>query len=388
MPVASKKDDIVTRSTLQGLSVTELARRIDHISTQQEAYLQQADEDALATVRVASAEADRAQKSCDELRARVRQRRMDLDREQSKTQQQSREIVDLERRTEALQAELAAVRQRQAHEPASHPLPLSATASSPSSSKHSNIASASRGEETDLDYAFLTQRLHAEVEAEEISVQNLRRKHMDLVASIKRLSKETEQAELEAKSLQTRRDALEKQRLIAAAAAVNPAHREATSLQRRLDELVQLNAVLEDDLQQSRMETHALLAHLMSGAQQRSSTLNSLRKRLVMSVGASEQQQQQQQSSRMHSAHEQSLSDSHFASSLLEENERRRAEFVQIVVAGEQERDALREYADVLSQRLEKETEKLRGGSRRRMSAAQAIMMNPLGNFSSSPRPL
>ena len=149
---------------------------------------------------------------------------------------------------------------------------------------------------------------------------------------IKRLTKEVEQGELEVNSLQTRRDALEKQRLVAAAAAINPAHREATTLQARHDELVHQHAQLDDELKQSRMETQTLLAHLMSGAQQRSSTLNSLRKRLVMSG-----MQSTADENRAHAASGDYIGDSHFAAALLE-NERRRAEFVQIG-DGEQERD-------------------------------------------------
>jgi hypothetical protein len=330
-------------------AASDLARRMDLLSSQRERAMQQSQEDMLDAAKVLRSESERAQVRSDEARAKTRKVRMDLESLMNRKASLAREVRELETRVEETSQQL-----REQGEPDDAHVTLPPSSSeSVTNDVHALLQRAERrasvgsagpaaagSEMTNAEYIFLVNRLAVEVDTEESSVTTLRQKHQDGISRLRSTIADVDRLRDEQHRLDVHRRALQEQQLILAASKANPAHRDAANTVETFTALQKEIETREDALRLARVETSTLVSHLLSGADQRSQTLNTLRKNLLQRGGDNDRA-----SSDSHHVH--------FATELLSENARRRADLSAMIVSCDEERDALRQYTSVLSQRIE-----------------------------------
>jgi hypothetical protein len=327
--------------------VNDIARKMDMLGFQRERSLQHSQENMLDAAKILRAECDRAQTRCDEARAKARKVRMDLETVGNRKIALEKEVRELESRMEELQKQLHHSIDGPAApggESSGAPITNDVHAIVKRAEKRAAASAAGSGSEasggvdmTHAEYIFLVNRLSVEVDAEESAVTTLRQKHQDAYSRLKSVASDVERLREEQLRLDVHRRALQEQQLVLAASKANPAHREASNTYEHFKKLEKELEAREDALRLARMETSTLVSHLLSGTDQRSQTLNTLRRNLL----------QRGDSDRSDAHHV------HFASDLLAENSRRRADLSAMIVACDEEKDALRQYISVVSQRIE-----------------------------------
>lgn len=341
----------VGSSTSHIAAASDIVRRMDLLSSQRERAMQQSQEDMLDAAKVLRSECERAQTRSDEARAKTRKVRMDLESLTSRKMSLAREVRELEIRIEEATHQL---REQDEPEARNTVVPSSSSVSVANDvaallqraerrvSVGANVPSSSAAAGSDMtqaEYVFLVNRLMIEVDTEESAVTSLRQKHQDGTSRLRSIVSDVDRLRDEQHRLDVHRRALQEQQLILAASKANPAHRDAANTVEAFSALEKEIESREDALRLARIETSTLVSHLLSGADQRSQTLNTLRKSLL---------QRGNDGDRATDSHH-----VHFAGELLSENSRRRADLSAMIVSCDEERDALRQYTSILSQRIE-----------------------------------
>lgn len=354
-PVPSHRSDHNGSGAFSPLrrSVSELSSRLDVAVVQRERALQHTQGNMMDAARVLASECERVQRECDDERGKARKARLDHENLLLRHQAILKEVNELQKRNDDYQSELQRLDAPDESYATKHSVAAALVVSNAgrraeqSSLSASSFTGGSNNHTADLslaEYAFLVSRLQLEVNAEEMSVTSLKQRHQDVYAQQKSLAAEVDRLREDVMKMELQRRHLQDEQLVLAAANANPAHREAVSIATKYSSLDAEISAKREELRQARLENSTLTSHLLSGWDQRSQAINALRKNLLTQQSV---QQHEDSGKRVE------LCQSHFASDLLKENIMRRADFAAVVLSCDQEKDALRQFINVLSNRVD-----------------------------------
>ena len=337
--------------SLEEREVFELRFKLQTAAIREEEALQAAEAEMIETVGIAANDADRAQRDCDLVRSKSRQKRSALQLVQQKNAKIEKEIVDLQERIAAHRKEMDAA------EAASVANIAELNASSQAKKMASSSSSARPSDklmfegQSLIDLHHIVSSVRAEMDMEETSVAQVRRRHARSQTQLKAALADVQKLKEALQRLEQRQAHLQEQQLMLAAAQANPAHREAVSMQQEYQGLLKHLRAQEDEIRSERLEQQALVLHLLDGLGERTQKLSELRRRMLRAVMTQETEATGGQATSSSSSTPRATPE--FANELLRENEQRRADVVSTIANVAKERDALHQYISVLSQRLE-----------------------------------
>jgi hypothetical protein len=327
------------------LEMFDLRLKLETSALHEEQALQAAEAEFMETIALAAADADHAQRDCDMLRSKTRQRRSALQLTLQKNKKIEAEVRELEERIAAHRREMETAAADAALASATAAVVSSTTAAN-ASTKNSSLDSTNQGNRTFADLQQMTNAVRAEMDMEETAVGQLRRRHARSQAQLKAATADVQKLRESSQRLQQRQTHLQEQQLLLAAAQANPAHREALSKQQEYQTLLKQQRAQEEQIRSERLEQQALVLHLLDGFGDRTQKLCDLRRRMLRAAMTQDDSVSDRAGSSPSRTPE-------FASELLRENEQRRADVVSTIANVAKERDALHQYISVLSQRLE-----------------------------------